>query len=1601
MASQQDFITRPPAQIYGQQLGYGFAGLGVNTAIGNFTHTAADLAFPGSLLGLLNWTRTYNSLSGTAGALGPGWTAAFSSRLVVAPAQGVLHHTAGQVTFYDDDGRVLPFAVAPDGGFVSPQDLNATLVRNTDGSYTLTYLSGQTWSFSSSGQLTGRSAEGQTVTFDYDPSGLLVRAAHSSGSQLSMSYNADRRLTQVAANDGRTVSYAYGANGALQAVTVPGGGGIQFQTTSGTAFPQIATITNADGNQIVANTYDATSNRVSTQAFPTGGGAEFGYDDSTGLTTVTSTPSSAQVSFQADANGRMTKATDPFGNSATFGYDSNGRLTQASTPGGTQLTQSYDANGNVLTSTFGGSTTSWTFDAQNRVTTVTGPDGGVTTYAYAGASHIPVQVTDANGGVTTQIVSDGLILSQTDADGNTTTLAYNAAGELTSLTDALNETTLFSYDTAGNRTQTTGPAGTSLQWTYDQQGRVLTSTDANGAVISYTYSPAGLLLTITDPTGAVTTITYDAAGLVATIADPLGRVTSFEYDTDGNLTATTDAAGAVTKAAYDALGRLTSLTDATGGVTTLSYDEDGNQVAEETPAGITRITYDSLGNALSVTSPSGATAQYVYDEAGRLIQATGPDGGIWTTTYDAIGNVISSANPLGAVTKQAWTPAGNVASGTDAIGRTTSYALDKDEQVTAVTGPDGLVTTYVYDANGRKISATTPAGLVTTFSHDDAGHLVATTDPRGWITRTEYSARGEKIATISPDGAVARFAYDAAGQLTEVIDPNGSVTRYTYDEAGHLISVTDAKGAVTRYTYDGVGRMTSVTDPLGRVTRSEYDEAGNLVTLTDPAGIVQHFSYDAGRRLILKTAPGAVDISFTYDSAGRRGSMTDATGTTRYTYDAAGRLLTVTEPDGSTTTAGYDAAGQRTSLTYPDGLRVSYGYDANGRLTSVQDSRGQSAVYALDADGRLITEQLPGRLARRYHYEAGLVHRFVVIHEDHPAAETTFTRDPNGRIASQRDGERLTRYRYDPAGQLIGIIRGDDPREALHLTYDAVGNRVSLRHGDRETHYRYDAADQLTGSESGGRRSEYRYDSSGSLTEEVSGDVRRTIAYDGFGRPVTVTRTTPALTERAEATFNGDGLLTSLVLTNEDPRRDEQRSASANYLWGGFGSVPQVLSQRAAPALDDAEHDHAERLSADFVYGYGRTFASNEHERAVFHHDPYGSELRTPHTAAWAQADRYDAFGAPAEEYQEREGAGRGRVPRLRSPELPRFGYRGELALGDAIDLRARTYDTALGRFTSRDPVIPVTGPSQAANPYAYANNDPLNSTDPLGTLAFAFSAPGDVASFAEAAAAATPALRVPPAPECPAGPSPATLNRLSAALKQGNFTLIASLLQIPRQDLFPKPPPPALVPQFVPNNGPECARFGLNCGGKIVMVPVYNNQNTAIPLGFEFWTGFGGRTQYFNQWDPFTQMLMKDPCVQQTIGVIKSALQCGGPYASTVEYKDPHNVFQVFKDLAGAFTDGRIGSNPADGFLGSYAMAWAAVPASAHSATAFFTVSNLTDLNSVFHPELLTGGAIRSVDGARPEFAFLLGPIPGGLFTAIGFRPTTQLIQWQETISY
>ena len=188
-----------------------------------------------------------------------------------------------------------------------------------------------------------------------------------------------------------------------------------------------------------------------------------------------------------------------------------------------------------------------------------------------------------------------------------------------------------------------------------------------------------------------------------------------------------------------------------------------------------------------------------------------------------------------------------------------------------------------------------------------------------------------------------------------------------------------------------------------------------------------------------------------------------------------------------------------------------------------------------------------------------------------------------------------------------------------------------------------------------------------------------------------------------------------LVLTSQDDQREEERTASVRYRWS-LDPVPEILAQQAEPVLDNSQREHPNEFTADFSYGYGRVWASHERGAEAFHHDVFGSTVRTDRTAAWAQAATYQAFGGPEPNHRPGPPGHRDseRDHELHAPELPRFGYRGELALGPLIDLRARTYDADLGRFLTRDPA----GSGDAGNPYSYAANDPLDRSDPLGLMA-------------------------------------------------------------------------------------------------------------------------------------------------------------------------------------------------------------------------------------------------------------------------------------------
>ncbi|MCA2216599.1 DUF6531 domain-containing protein [Jidongwangia harbinensis] len=1295
LARQAPVLTRPVAELFGNHPGYGYAGSGVHTATGNYSGSWSDLSMP---VGLLSWSRTYNSLSTADGPLGTGWSVSFGARLVEAPD--------GSVAFHGDDGRVLTFTPDGSGGYRRPQDLEAVLSRTADGLFSLRYSAGgQTWSFDSGGRLARRTGEGESVTVVRDDQGRAVSVTHSAGYRLELTYAPDGPLVAVAAGDGRTVRYGYSADGALTSVTAADGTVTRY-TYDGDA--RLREIEDAEERRVLANTYDG-DGRVRRQDLSSGG-AEFGYDPEAGTTTVTNTTTGARTTYRYDAAGRLIGVTDAAGNEAVQQFDAEGRLVASTTAGGLRTTIAYDPQGNIVRQETGGAATAMTYDPQNRVTTVTDPSGAVTRLSYTGDSQIPTEVRDAAGGITRVKVADGLVTETVDPGGARTSFAYDDGRRLTGVTDPLGGTTRYEYDQAGRRVATVTPTGRVTRDTRDALGRVTATTQPSGARSTYRYSGTGRLLAVTDPAGAVTAHEYDAAGQRIATIDPLDRRTTYTRDGDGRLLTATDPAGGVDRFTYDALGRQSSVTHRTGAVTRYAYDAEGRVTEVQEAAGTTVTGHDARGNVTTTTDALGRVTRYVYDAMNRLVGRTDPTGATERYGYDAAGRLVSTTDPTGHTTRYEYDAAGRRTAVIDPLGNRTRYGYDAAGRLVRTTDPLGGVLRYEYDADGRRISETTPAGLVTRFRYDADGRPTHITDPRGGVTRLEYTERGEQTATIKPDGAVHRLRYDAAGQLVSTTDANGGVTRYTYTAAGDLATLTDAKGARRTFASVDGGRERSFTDALGRTTRRTYDDAGNVTSVVEPSGLTTRSEYNGARELVRRIGTDGSVVAYTYDGAGRRATMTDRTGTTRYAYDAAGRLLSATEPDGKRQQMTYDAAGRQTSLQYPDGLRVSYRHDANGNLTGLDSAPG-NARFTLDPDGRLLTEKLPEQWERRYRYNGGLLVRFEELRSGRHHRDVRLTRDSDGLVTAQADGDDVVEYRYDAADQLTAVR--DDSGEILRAGYDEVGNRTSIERKGVPTRLSYDAADQLVRTETGDHRVDHRYDDAGRLIEQSDGRQRQTIAYDGFGLPAVSTYTEGRQTETRRATYNGDNLLVRLDTSARDSAlRETSPTAAVRYRWSLTDDVPEILEQRT-----EGGHSAAAAASggcgaeADFVYGYDRVMATNRCGAAVFAQDVFGSTVRTDETAAWARAGGYDAFGQPAGGDHDPFASG-GRF------EQPTFGYRGELVLGSSVYLRARVYDTTTGRFTARDPLSTQLGQTDVVSPYAYANNSPLDYVDPTGEIA-------------------------------------------------------------------------------------------------------------------------------------------------------------------------------------------------------------------------------------------------------------------------------------------
>ncbi|WP_371502316.1 DUF6531 domain-containing protein [Kitasatospora sp. NBC_00374] len=1253
-----------------------------------------------------------------------------------------LAYTGGQPTSVTDaGGHTVTF------GYTGALLTTATL----PGSRTVTY--GYT-----DGRLTSvKDLRGQTTTFGYDAAGLLTTVTDPLGkARITNVYDGSGRVTGQTDALGAKTTFAYdAANPGTTYVTHPDGGIWTQKYTDGVISWQSdpygktttygydsslnrTSLTDANGRKATF-TYDPNGNLLtSTAPAPVSTTDTWSYDganrvtshkDARGNTTTyaynagnqltsTTDPVGGRTSYTYGALGLLSTVTGPRGGTTTYGYDSTGNRTSTITPLGEKTTFNYDTagrvtsktdpRGNLAGATPAAYTTSYAYDAGGMLTKATDPLAGVTSYGY-----------DA----------DGQLTSAKDPLGSTITYTYDAAGNRTNIKDAAGNTTASTFDQTGNLTSVTDPLGNRTAYNYDRNNRPTALVTARGNAAgatpaaytwTYGYDANGNRTSVTDPTGAVTVTAYDEVNRPVTVTDPLGNVTATTYSPTNQVLTVTDPTTAKATYGYDTLGRLTSVTDALGKATAYGYDAAGNRISQTTPLG-SRTTWsfdtderltavvDPRGNATGAT-PATYTTTFGYDAAGNRTTVKDPLGNTTTTAYDALNRPTSVSDPLNRKTTTAYDAAGRVTTITDPAGAVTTNTWNTVNDRTSRTDANNHVTRYTYDPLHRLTAATDPLGNKVTYGHDPEGHATTLTNARGLTTTTSYDPRGLPTGTSYSDTtpAVTR-AYDKAGRPASVTDATGTRT-LAYDKADRLLSITAPGGGTGfTYTYDTRGSLTSRQYPDGEKLAYAYDDDGHQTKLTAD-GASTTYAYDPAGNLTATVLPGTNGYTEarTYDTTGRLSGIASTKGTTtlaswRLTRDAAGQptKVDVNRPGLGTGTQNhtYDQAGRLTSgcplapstvgcaagaLTYTYdkvGNRLTQ-TDAFGTTTSTYDAADQltrsttgsaTTTYTYDADGNTTTVNTPFQdqtIAGGTVLESGTV----------VASNST-------RLIMQADGN-LVLYAIDTG--LAVWSSGTAGHPGAHATMQADGNLV-VASADGTT---------LWSTNTGGNTGAYaKVQDTGSLV--VLDTAQKALWSSGTYREPLAFHTTTYTYDAAGHQSSAVSYRTFTFTYDADGNRVATKTngtLSRTLTWDLNNPLPQIAT----------ETNGSGALIGDYAYDpLGLPQSQHNPSGTSYHHHDWLGSITDVTNQAGTQQTRtaYDPYG--------RSGTA---TIAAGAPTTP-FGFAGQYndpVIPGKQYLRAREYDTATGRFNSRDPLAtPASAPYGSA--YSYAADAPTIYTDPSG----------------------------------------------------------------------------------------------------------------------------------------------------------------------------------------------------------------------------------------------------------------------------------------------
>jgi RHS repeat-associated protein len=613
--------------------------------------------------------------------------------------------------------------------------------------------------------------------------------------------------------------------------------------------------------------------------------------------------------------------------------------------------------------------------------------------------------------------STGKVTSQIDANNNATSAVYNdPLDRLTFVSRPDNGSTTYAYtDTPGNlfvQTTTTAapsPSVVTAQY-FDGIGRVINTqtTEAAGVIATtQSYDNMGRVAQVSNPFGpgdtpVYTVTSYDGLSRVNVVTGTDGSTVNTFYN--GNQTLEADEAGDEKMSQVDGLGELTYVWEVTSPADTWTVAVSFPNHPEVVQGYQTIYGYDALGDLASVAQ-SAQSRSFTYDSLKRLTRAVNPESGTINYTYDLNGNLSTKSNqrpitityaydhlnritgrtysdttpgvsytydgvglsgvsnPLGRLATMVSTVSESDYTSYDVMGRITgytqktsgqpylmSYSYDQAGRVTSETYPSGRVVTNTFDQVGRitNIQSGSEPAYQSNFIYAAFGGVMSVTWGNGLVEATQYNGRLQPTnIQLGSSGNLFSLAYLYQDNTSSPItnNNNGNVRQETL-----TVTSGGTNTWVQNYTYDALNRLSGAAETWNSASSwsrgFKYDPYGNMwvnpsttatygigISPASPQGLSAFSQSPSNNQL---AAPAA------YDLAGNL--TTDLVGNI-YTYDAENKQTTCTIKATSMSSGySYDGYGHRITKAV-DGTIV------NGVLTN-----GATTTFVYNAAGKLVAE---------------------------------------------------------------------------------------------------------------------------------------------------------------------------------------------------------------------------------------------------------------------------------------------------------------------------------------------------------------------------------------------------------------------------------------------------------------------------------------------------------------------------------------------------------------------------------------------------------------------------------------------------------------------